>query len=450
MRKGFLGFAAVSLFLATASAAPNDIIVRYKNSEAAGANRALGMAVTKVLAEDLHIVLLTPQLQVLDSSKMLQILRADKNVRWAQLDHEVSLRETSPNDPDFTKQWALSGNPNADIRAPGAWDLGQGGKSAAGDDIVVAVVDQGLDVNHDSLKENIWVNQFEIPGNGIDDDNNGYIDDVHGWNAVTDVGTIPAEMHATHVAGIIGARGNDNLQTVGVNWNAKIMSVRALGNGGGKGLTSTVIDAYSYVIKQKKAWLESGGTKGANVVATNSSFGVDYAKCDSGEYPAWNDIYNAMGEVGILSVAATANLGIDVDARGDVPTTCSSEYIVAVTNTDAMGLKNNSAGYGLTNIDLGAPGTKILSTVPNQGLRELSGTSMATPHVTGAIEFLHSVASREFVAFSKANPAEAALAIKHILLSTVSPQADLAGRTVTGGRLNLSSSSAVISQFVAP
>lgn len=452
MRKGILGYAALSLLVSAAQAGQNNIIVSYKDTKSVRSGNALGLNVKKVLVEDRNIILLEPAFQIMDSNALLQMLREDSNVNWAQLDHEVSLRsdqstnEVTPDDTDFSKQWSLKSTEAADIRATVAWNLGQGGKTIAGDDIVVAVVDQGVDATHNSLKENIWVNTDEIPGNKIDDDNNGYVDDVNGWDAVIDQGKIAAETHATHVAGIIGARGNDASQIAGVNWTTKILSVRVLGYGD-KSLTSTILDGYGYVIKQKKEWLATGGAQGANVVATNSSFGVDYAKCASGEYPAWNEIYNAMGEVGILSAAATANIGIDVDVRGDVPTTCESEFIVSVTNTMADGKKSNNAAWGLKHIDLGAPGTAILSTVPGQGLKSLSGTSMATPHVAGAIGFLHSVASNDFIALYKENPAQAALALKKMMLESVTPQADLSGKTVTGGRLNLATSGQLVSQF---
>lgn len=447
MRNGVLALLMAFAIGNSAQAETGDIIVAFKNQTGTRMVSSLGLMVKRNLSSERNIVLMTPEYKVLDSKRILDSLRENPHVRWAQLDHEVTMRETVPDDPDFSRQWALkSTGADADIRATFAWDLGQGGKTVDGDDVVVAVVDQGVDVSHPSLVENMWVNRGEIPGNNLDDDGNGYVDDVHGWDSVKDSGTVPAGSHGTHVAGIIGARGNDTQQIVGVNWDSKIMTVRALG-WGSKNFTSQVIDAYTYVIKQKQAWLESNGQEGANVVATNSSFGVDRGDCSSGEYPAWNEMYDAMGEVGIISAAATINGDQNVDEIGDVPTACSSDFIVAVTNTDKTGKKYRSAGYGKTHIDLGAPGTAILSTVLNAKVGEKTGTSMATPHVAGAVGFLHSVASRDFRRLAKESPAEAALVIKSVLMETATPQEDLVGKTVTGGRLNLNDAAVAISTF---
>jgi subtilisin family serine protease len=381
---------------------------------------------------NLYLVKLRAKTRVMDA---VSVFVADDSVVYAQPDHVVTLRSADvlPNDPSFDKQWSMFNSSNrADISAPLAWRLGTGGRDADGNEIVVAVVDAGADMTHPDLAQNIWVNTGEIAGNGIDDDGNGYVDDVNGWNGYGNNGTIPRSSHGTHVSGIVGARGDNSLGVAGVNWNVKIMQV-----GGSSGSTSVISSAYGYVLKQKKLWLETQGVKGANVVATNSSFGVDYARCDSGSYPVWNDLYNAMGEVGILSAAATANQNIDVDVRGDVPTSCNSPYIVAVTNTDNRDQRNRYAAYGKVNVDLGAPGTDVYSTTPNASYQNMTGTSMATPHVAGAIAFLHSVANRSFNDQRRSSPAEAALALKDVLLQTVDLVPSLQGSTVTGGRLNL-------------
>lgn len=457
MRQTFLivlaGLCAVNLSnlwgfaQALAAESPSALIVKFKASQGAKGldSKLYQTAKPLVKALNLYLVKVKPG-SSFSTGDALTSLRHDPSVVFAQFDHKVKLRsfrdETTPNDPEFAKQWNLSSpQTHVDISATEAWKLGKGGKDAAGNDIVVAIVDGGMDVNHPDLVENLWVNAKEIPGNGIDDDGNGFIDDIHGWNSGTDTGTVPSTAHGTHVAGIAGARGNNGKGVVGVNWNVKIMAVAAPGE-----ITSTVIKAYGYVLAQKKLWLETHGAKGANVVSTNSSFGMDDADCTKGEYPAWNDMYESMGKVGILAAAATANNNVNVDVTGDVPTGCASSYIVSVTNTNSKDEKYPQAGYGLKTIALGAPGTAIYSTIPG-GFGTMTGTSMATPHLAGAIAFLHSVASADFQKVAQSDPARAALILKGILLRTVDKLPSLAGITISGGRLNLAKAGQAIAAY---
>jgi subtilisin family serine protease len=205
-----------------------------------------------------------------------------------------------------------------------------------------------------------------------------------------------------------------------------------------------VLEAYGYALDQRVRYDSTNGEQGAFVVATNSSFGVDFADCSSGDYVLWDNMYDALGEVGILSAAATINSNADVDTENDVPTGCASDYMVAVTNTTRNDQKSSGAAYGATTIDLGAPGSNILSTYSNGGTSSLSGTSMASPHVAGAIGFMHAAASSGFAQYYKNSPAEAALEIKEMLLAGVDTLENLQDITVSGGRLNLYNSAVLI------
>jgi subtilisin family serine protease len=425
----------------------NGVIARFApHMSVADIQHIVGPGVTaELLVPDSGIYLLK------DSNKstgtfLAQRLNKAIGVVYTQPNHPMTLRSANkPNDPRYTELWSLKNGqkPNADIHAEDAWTLGTGGKDRAGRDIVVAVIDGGIDYTHEDLVDNHWVNTKEIAGNGIDDDGNGYVDDVNGWDSTSNSGNVnTGASHGTHVSGIVGAKGDNGKDGVGINWNVKIMTVSVGGFS-----SADVLKAYGYALANKKLWLQTNGAKGANVVATNSSFGYDYAKCDTGEYPAWNDMYNQLGQAGILSAAATINSSVDVDVEGDVPTGCGSDYLVTVTNTTKDDVKYSSAGYGKTQIDLGAPGTDILSTVPGNGMRTMTGTSMASPHVAGSIGFLYSVASNDFLELVDKDPAKAALEVKRVLLGTTDALPSLQGVTVSGGRLNLAHAARAMSLY---
>ena len=386
----------------------------------------------------------------LTAQMAVEELRNNPWVEKVQLDHKVTPRQTFPDDNQFSVQWdkhntgQSGGTPDADIDAPEAWDITTGGVNALGDTIVVAVIDGGMMLNHTDLALNLWINHNEIPGNSIDDDNNGYVDDINGWDAYSSDGSVPSDGHGTHVAGIIGADGNNGSMVAGVNWEVKLMAIA-----GSSGNTSTVLEAYGYALDQRAIYDSTNGALGAFVVATNSSFGIDNADCSSGSYALWNDMYDAMGEYGILSAAATMNSNSNVDNTGDVPTGCASDHMIAVTNTTRNDTKNSGAAYGATTIDLGAPGTSVLSTYSSGGTQTLTGTSMAAPQVAGAVGLMHAAMSAGFANYFKNNGAEGGVLIKQMILDGTDPLTSLAGITVSGGRLNIYNTAVLVQEHLA-
>ncbi|MCB9896699.1 MAG: S8 family serine peptidase [Planctomycetes bacterium] len=414
------------------------LLVRLDDARDLSAARTLLDSPRFVVEEPLMPSLGLYLVRILDGTRVaaaVHELGAVHGVRYAAPDHLVSSRATVPNDPSFAQQWC-----HTKMQSTAAWDLGCGSK-----DFVVSVVDGGCLLTHTDLAANLYTNAAEAAGlPGVDDDGNGYVDDLHGWNAYSNNGNIPNDSHGTHVNGIVGAVGDNATGVVGVNWNVTLMPVA-----GSSSSTSTVVKAYGYVLAQKQLWLSSGGTNGANVVSTNSSFGIDYGNCGSPAYLPWNDAYDALGSVGILSCAATANLNINIDTAGDVPTGCASAWLVAVTNTQSNDTRNPGAAYGATTIDLGAPGTSVYSTYSNGGYSSLTGTSMASPQVAGAISLLHAHASANFAALRDADPAGAALIVKDTLIENVDTLPDLLGKTVSGGRLNLFKSVTALSAWSA-
>jgi len=351
-----------------------------------------------------------------DEQSQLKLLQQLPSVAVAQLNHHVQLRATLPNDPQFTQQWSLQntgqsgGTAGADIEATLAWDVTTGGLTATGDSIVVAVIDGGFQLNHPDLEANFFVNHAEIPNNNIDDDGNGYIDDVSGWNAYDDDGIIPSDQHGTHVSGIIGAIGNNAIGIAGVNWNVKILPIA-----GSSGNESTVVAAYAYAAEMRIQYNETNGAQGAFVVATNSSFGVDQG--DPAEFPIWCAFYDTLGSLGILSAGATANANSNIDNVGDIPTACASEFLIAVTNSTRNDTKLNGAGYGVQSIDIAAPGTAVYSAVTNSNYANLTGTSMATPHVAGTVALMYSAACELLINDYKVSPAALSLIMKQYLYS---------------------------------
>ncbi|MCB0852688.1 MAG: fibronectin type III domain-containing protein, partial [Bacteroidetes bacterium] len=282
-------------------------------------------------------------------------------------------------------------------------------------------------------------------GNGIDDDNNGFVDDYQGWNTSTNSDAVYGlGFHGTPVAGIIGAKGNNGIGVSGVNWNVKLMIVQ-----GGTGVESEVLQAYSYPLTMRKKYNQSNGLEGAFVVATNSSWGINFGQPSNA--PLWCAMYDSLGNHGILNAAATANNAVDVDVVGDLPTACPSNYLISVTNINHNDVKVTSAAWGLTHVDLGAFGEGTFTT--NGGSNTygpFGGTSGASPHVAGAIALLYAVQCPNLINTAKTNPAFAAQWVKQFILNGTEPNPSLTGITVTEGRLNVNNSLNLLLQYCTP
>jgi hypothetical protein len=406
-----------------------------------------GLSVVSELSTPLRIWLLQVDTAAVDDSEFLEQVRRHPQVQDAQFNHRVSMRETVPDDPGFAQQWQWvntgqgGGTPDADVDADLAWDITTGGTTAAGQEIVVCVV-EGANRNHPDLQGNLWFNLAELPDNGLDDDGNGYVDDYNGWNPVNQTDNIPSSGHGTTVSGMIGAKGNNNAIVSGINWNVKLMHVNV-----GSLTEANVIAAYTYPLVMRRRYNQSGGSQGAFVVATNSSWGIDNG--DPAASPLWCAFYDSLGAEGILSCGSTSNNNVNIDLVGDLPTACPSDFLISVTATNRNDLRTFS-GYGTTHVDLGAPGEQIVSLSLNGGPSNSSGTSFSSPLTAGIIGLLYSAPCGSLGYQALADPAGTALLVRDALFNGVDLKPNLLGEVKTGGRVNAFNSLQLLLQSCGP
>ncbi len=350
----------------------------------------------------------------LDKNRL--VIHSMKNCR-------MEIRKT-PNDSLFFDQWSLERT-----KATQFWDIAQGIVTPSDDSIVVAIIDNGYDLEHKDLIGNYWKNKGEIPNDEMDNDGNGYADDYLGLNVGKQNDDHNKWAHGTNVAGIIGASGDNEIGVSGMTWGAKLMLLS-------NAMTmDRAIEAFYYVYEHRKLYNETQGEKGAFVVAVSYSQGFDFNKCE--EFPLWDQAFDSLGMVGVLSVGATVNDNRDIDIVGDIPSSCGSDYLLTVTHTTRTDRLDSKAGFGKNTIDLGAPGSNNLTSFPDDKYDYFTGTSSSTPHVSGAIALLYSAPCMNFQSTIKSDPRAAALAVKRSILDGTDPQASLAGKTVSGGRLNV-------------
>ncbi len=287
----------------------------------------------------------------------------------------------TPTDPQYGKLWGLEntganepdkngniggklGVKGADINALGAWDLSTGSKK-----VVVAVIDTGIDWNHPDLKNQMWVNKGEIPGDGIDNDGNGYVDDIHGWNAASNNGSpMDGNAHGTHCAGTIGAEHNNGIGVAGVMADVELMAVKFLTDSG-SGTTADAIKAIDYATKM-------------NVDIMSNSWG------GGGFSQALEDSIKNANEKGIIFTAAAGNDGTNNDSSPHYPSNYEVDNVISVASHTAQDSLSSFSCYGRNTVHVAAPGSNILSTTPGNKYEVFSGTSMATPHVSGVVGLL--------------------------------------------------------------
>ncbi len=341
----------------------------------------------------------------------LELLRKDSTVQYAEPNYIRHISAT-PNDPRFNELYGLhntgqtGGTADADIDATEAWD-----NSVGSNEIVIAVIDTGIDYTHPDLAANMWVNPGEIAGNAIDDDNNGVIDDVHGFNAITGSGDpMDDNDHGSHCAGTIGAVGSNGVGVAGVNWEVSLVGIKFL-SAGGSGSTADAIEGINYAVGLKNA--------GINLRVLSNSWG------GGGFSQALEDAIEAANTADMLFVAAAGNAGSDNDASPSFPASYETANVVSVAATDDDDALAGFSNFGLTSVDLGAPGVAVLSTIPGNAYASFSGTSMATPHVAGAAALVLS-----------ANQTLTTAELKEALMTSGDDTASLAGKTVSGKRLN--------------
>ena len=401
---------------------PQINILDWQKTHLSQENNAISFK--EIVSKRFNLALLSFDASQLNLNQVEDLL--GKDVLWVSPNHSDVVSRATPNDPMFSTQWGLT-----DMAADKFWDVNTNGLTFSGDTIVVAVMESGTSINHPDLVPNFWHNSQEIPADGVDNDGNGYVDDFFGWNSWTMNDHHPYDAHGTKVTGVIGAQGDNGLGVAGVNWHIKMMPITFV-----KANFATYFKAFDYMIDQRKLYNETNGQKGALIVAVNESFGQDNSKPDDDpNFMQWCEYMESLGDVGILTIAATSNSAtVNVDTDGDMPTTCPQAHLIAVTDIAANGIRYG--GYGPINIDLAAPGVMIPTTNGTNSFSSFGGTSAATPHVSGAVALIYSYPCERWSNFIKSNPRDAALQVKKWILTNTTPTFALKDRSVSEGRLN--------------
>ncbi len=383
-------------------------------SDARNALRPLGLKVTSAIGRDTGMFVIQAPLGV-DFDEVSRTLKAVDSRAIIEPDLVFTtnaLEDGTPNDPRFTNGdlWGLRQGNDVDVDADEAW------MESLGANVVVGVIDSSVDYTHPDLAANIWTNPGEIAGNGIDDDGNGFIDDFRGWDFARGDNDVQSEgdSHGTHVSGTIAAVGDNGIGVVGVAPRAKILPIKV--GFGGSSLSGSGILAGMY-------YLADFADAGVNIVATNNSYG------GGGYSSSFYSAISSHNDRGILFVASAGNSTNDNDVNPHYPDGYNLPNVISVASHTSSDQLSGFSSFGATTVDLAAPGSSILSTVPGGGYSYFNGTSMASPHVAGAV-----------AALAAANPSASAAEIKAAILDGAVPSAAYAGKTLSGGRLNVSNS----------
>ena len=351
------------------------------------------------------------------NARAIDRLKQDPAVEFAEPNWRYTTQASS-SDPYYLNGslWGMYGDQTSPANQYGsqageAWAAGRTGSQS----VYVGVIDEGIQFTHPDLDANAWTNPFDAV-DGADNDGNGYVDDVHGWDFARNDSTVydggkggNADDHGTHVTGTIGAESNGT-GVVGVNWNVTYISAKFLGRSGGT--TANAIKATDYITNLKTR-------HGLNVVATNNSWG------GGGYSQGLRDAISRAAASQILFVAAAGNDGTNNDTTARYPSNYDVANIIAVAAIDSAGRLASFSNYGSATVDLGAPGVGVWSTTALNNYSSYSGTSMATPHVTGAAAL-----------YASTHPGATAAQIKNAILTSAIATPSLAGKTLTGGRLD--------------
>jgi uncharacterized protein (TIGR03382 family) len=399
---------------------PGKLIVRFKDGASkdltASVHSKLGAQVVKTyqMSPELHVVAVKGDVKDAQAAYL-----ADPRVAYAELNYvyRISGARTAamPNDTRFGELWGMhntgqsAGVADADINAPEAWELTTGSTTAG----VITVIDTGIDYTHPDLAGNVWTNPGEIPGNGVDDDANGYIDDVHGINAITDSGNpMDDNDHGSHCMGSIAGHGNNGLGVAGVSWTAKVMGCKFL-DASGSGTLDDAITCFDYVHMMK-----TRANNPVNIVATSNSWG------GGGFNQAMLDGIIQHRNDGILFIAAAGNAAANNDTTAAYP---NSYFVSNVISVGAHDRSNNLASfssYGRRNVHVTAPGVAVLSTTPGNTYKSFDGTSMATPHVSGLVALLKAQ-----------DPSRDWKQLKNLVMTGGVTAPHATGKTLTGKRI---------------